>query len=50
MFPWREIHLMEWGIDEDNIFEFDWYDESNVSDNYSLHSPLLVISVEEGNR
>jgi L-ascorbate metabolism protein UlaG (beta-lactamase superfamily) len=27
-----KFHLMEWGIDEDNVFEFDWYDESNVSD------------------
>ena len=27
-----KFHLMEWGIDEDNIFEFDWYDEANVSD------------------
>ena len=27
-----KFHLMEWGIDEDKIFEFDWYDEANVSD------------------
>ena len=27
-----KFHLMEWGIDEDNIVEFDWYDETNVSD------------------
>ena len=27
-----KFHLMEWGIDEDKIVEFDWYDETNVSD------------------
>ena len=25
-------HLVEWGIDEGNIEEFDWYDESNISE------------------
>ena len=27
-----KYHLIEWGIDEDNIQEFDWYDETNVSE------------------
>ena len=27
-----KYHLIEWGIDEENIQEFDWYDEANVSE------------------
>ena len=27
-----KYHLIEWGIDEENIQEFDWYDETNVSE------------------
>ena len=27
-----ETHLVEWGIDEENIVIFDWYDEVNVSE------------------
>lgn len=27
-----QSHLVEWGIDEENIQEFDWYDELNISD------------------
>ena len=27
-----KYHLIEWGIDESNILEFDWYDETNVSE------------------
>ena len=40
-----KFHLMEWGIDEDNILEFDWYDETNVSDElflFSLHHDISV--------
>ncbi len=27
-----ETHLVEWGVDEENIVVFDWYDEANVSE------------------
>ena len=27
-----DSHLIEWGIDEKNIFVFDWYDEADVSE------------------
>ena len=29
-------HLIEWDVDEDNILEFDWYDEMNISEDLQV--------------
>ena len=29
-------HLLEWGIDEENVQELDWYDEANISEDLQV--------------
>ena len=29
-------HLLEWGVEDENIEEFDWYDEFTISDNLNV--------------